>query len=74
MTVPSLMVYAHRNSRGMRISAVLYHPRMDGKGRSEVLFRHEWSPKEVTELAIVEWATRALARWLEGQLMPETDG
>jgi hypothetical protein len=73
MGFPSLMVYAHATADGMRVSAILYKPWQSRHGEFEVLFRHQWKPAEVTELSIVEWAERALARWLEGQLLPETD-
>ena len=59
---PSLLVYAHATADGMRVSATLYRPLKAKNGEFEVLFRHQWKPREVTELAIVEWAEKALAR------------
>lgn len=67
------MVYAHATQRGMRVTARLYHPTKGKNGSFETIADYSWRPREVTELAIVEWACKALARWLEGQLMPETD-
>lgn len=70
---PSLLVYAHATAAGMRVTATLYRPKQGKHGAHEVLFRHQWRPAEVSELDIVEWARRALARWLQDQLLPETD-
>lgn len=73
MGLPSLLVSAVALEDGMHVVASLRHPWQGKHGTTEVLFRHVWRPGEVTELTIVEWARKALARWLEDQLLPETD-
>ena len=73
MGIPSLLVHAVALEDGMHVVASLRRPWVGKQGEYELLFRHVWKPAEVTELAIVEWARRALARWLEDQLLPETD-
>lgn len=70
---PRLMVYAVALADGMHVRAEVYRLRVPKGVDREVLFDHTWHPSEVTELAVVEWAQRALARWLETQLLPETD-
>ena len=73
MGLPSLLVSAVALADGMHVVATLRQPWQGQHGTTELLFRHVWKPSEVTELTIVEWARKALARWLEDQLLPETD-
>jgi hypothetical protein len=53
----------------MRLSAFLWLPGPHF-GRQYLLLRQAvWKPSEVTELAVVDWGRRALASWLEEQLV-----
>ncbi len=55
------------------VHILAYIQRSDSGGRVHVtdVARAVWMPREVTELAVVDWAQRALAHWLQGQLEAE---
>lgn len=63
----SLRVYAAPD--GMHLSAFLWLPGPH-VGRPYLPLREAvWQPSEVTEVAVVDWGRRALASWLEEQLV-----
>jgi hypothetical protein len=53
----------------MHLSAFLWQPGPH-VGRRYILLRQAvWQPSEVTEVSVVDWGRRALASWLEEQLV-----
>ena len=62
-----MRVYAARD--GVHLVALLYGPG-DHVGRPFTVLQHAvWQPREVTDIAVVDWGRRALAHWLSEQLV-----
>lgn len=65
---PELSLRVWATPEGMRVQALVYLP---GERYQRVLVIVQdavWQPSEVTEVSVVDWGRRALARWLEDQL------
>ena len=57
------------------VHCLAYIQRCDAQGklsRSEVA-RAVWRPSAVTEVSVVDWGRRALAKWLEDQVIPTVE-
>lgn len=66
---PELRLRVWAAPDGVHLRALLYQPGPK-LGRSLVVLRSAvWQPHEVTEVAVVDWGRRALASWLEDQLV-----
>ena len=60
----SLLLYPERDH--IRLTLRYNWRDMKGQGHSELLLAADWAPAEVTEERTVRWASRALAKYLEG--------
>jgi hypothetical protein len=63
--LPSLHLLVWATRDGMRLSLVMYHSLPGARRSCTVLRDATWRPKEVSEVALVDWGRRALADWLE---------
>lgn len=61
-------------AQGVRLTAVLWPAGVIGMRKPQTLAEAVWQPSEVTELLVVEWAERALRKWLEEQMLTDIDG
>ncbi|SRR6266568_1925317 len=64
-SVPGLHLLVWATRDGMRLSLVIYHSKPGQRRSCTVLRDATWRPARVTEAALVDWAARALASWLE---------
>lgn len=65
---PELRLRVVAEPHGVRLVAVIYQAG-PSIGRPLIVLQDAlWQPSEVTEVAVVDWGRRALARWLEEQL------
>ena len=71
--LPSLHLLIWPTADCMRISLVVYYSRPGQRRTCKVLRDASWSPREVTELKLVQWAHRALESWLSEQAMDPLD-
>jgi hypothetical protein len=58
---------------GIHLRALLYLPGPKLARSLIVLQSAVWQPREVTEVSVVDWGRRALARWLEEQLVSSAE-
>jgi len=65
---PELRLRVVAEPEGVHLVAVLYLPGPTLGRPLAVLQDAVWQPSEVTEVTVVDWGRRALARWLEDQL------
>lgn len=71
--LPSLHLLVWADIHGMNLKATLYIGRgVHGRKRTDIAFA-TWTPKEVTERAVVEWGQRALSKWLSENLPEATE-
>lgn len=66
---PELRLRVVAEASGVHLVAVLYLPGPKLGRRLIVLRDALWQPHEVTEVSVVDWGRRALASWLEEQLV-----
>ena len=66
---PELSLRVWATPEGMKLLALLYMPGGRYSRPLVVLQSAVWQPSEVTEVAVVDWGRRALAKWLEDQLV-----
>lgn len=67
---PSLELRVYATAQGVRVSAVVWPAGRMGERHPITVAEATWQPSEVTELSVVDWGRRALARWLEEQMLP----
>lgn len=66
---PELRMRVYAAADGVHLVALLYGPG-DHVGRPFTVLQHAvWQPREVTDIAVVDWGRRALADWLGRQLL-----
>ena len=66
---PELSLRVWASPEGVRLLALLYMPGERYTRPLIVLQAALWQPSEVTEVSVVDWGRRALAGWLEEQLV-----
>jgi len=66
---PELRMRVFAAPDGVHLVALLYHPGPKYGRPMTILRRACWQPSEVTEVSVVDWGRRALASWLEEQLV-----
>jgi len=66
---PELRMRVYAAPDGVHLVALLYGPGPKFGRPFQILRRAVWQPSEVTEVAVVDWGRRALASWLEEQLV-----
>lgn len=70
---PQLSLRVWCDLEGVHCRAQVYQLDELGRLRSEDIAEASWRPREVTEVAVVDWGQRALAAWLGRQLLvPES--
>ena len=70
---PQMSLRVWCDLEGVCLLAQVYQLDEKGRLRSETIAQATWRPREVTEVAVVDWGQRALAAWLSRQLMePES--
>ena len=68
-TYPELSLRVWATPEGMRIQALVYMPGERYQRALVIVQDAVWQPREVTEVSVVDWGRRALAAWLERQLL-----
>lgn len=70
---PELQLRVCARPDGMHLRAVLWLPGQKVGRPYIVLQKAVWQPREVTEVSVVDWGRRALAKWLEEQLVSSAE-
>lgn len=70
---PELRMRVYAAEDGVHLVALLYGPGSHFERPYTVLQHAVWQPREVTDVAVVDWGRRALADWLERQLLEPED-
>ena len=65
---PELRMRVWAAPEGVHLRALLYLPGPKLTRELVVLQHAVWQPSEVTEISVVDWGRRALAKWLTEQL------
>lgn len=67
---PQLSLRVYADSAGVHVYAIVETLNARGIPQRDELANVVWAPEEVTERSVVEWAARALERWLSTQVPP----
>ncbi len=66
---PQLTLRVWAELDGVHLLAQVHRVDPAGRLRVEEVARATWRPRAVTEISVVDWGRRALASWLERQLL-----
>lgn len=67
---PELVTRVWAMDDGMHLKAWMNVPSAGQYPNTVTLAEAVWQPSAVTEVAVVDWAYRALRNWLEEQMLP----
>lgn len=70
LAFPELITRVWAMSDGMHLKATMLVPGRGEYPNTVTIAEAVWQPSEVTQVSVVDWAYRALRKWLEDQMLP----
>jgi hypothetical protein len=67
---PQLTLRVYADSVGVHVYAIVETLSAKGVPQRDEIANVVWAPEEVTERSVVDWAHRALERWIATQVPP----